>query len=667
MSALAGAAAVSSPAVKQELPNPPNVQPKAAPAVPKQAMPTAVSMPVRIQNKFVQPRPTFVAAMNLSNQMKMQQQMKQQQMHQQQAQQQQTTMTQPPRPPSLNTRTPTAEDLKISIKQSLVPTQSPARAKLYNQMNNNMVRFVANNAFSQYIQNRKSAQNILADALQSNTNTKTNSYDRKHSEESSDDSFVYGSRNGKVKSERHAPNVQVIPQKRLFSSISNPQSTRAMPLNGQYPQLGAMSNYSRFAVNAALAASANPNGSASNSTTSAAGNNQKKKLNVNVWCWKSADVVEWLLTHDIGKLYLVNFARSDVNGLKLTLLTEDSLQQLGVNVAEHRKYLLSQIALLIKQQNEHNQHIPFRCLYCNVYSPSRVVILQHINTKHGVKLPVVIGDDNTNGSKSSNGSPTGSGDRSGDRSGAMSGDHDNLQNPSIKVQPKMNRETTKNYAQYWDDKLGRWQCSMCNSSFAQRSTLRSHLSKKHSIHIPHLRHGRPNKDHKSGRGNVEDRRCPFCNKVYSTRYYCERHRENCKQRRGRSLHDVNAQNDDDVDMDDQGETRESSSFSDSYSDSNSIDSDTDVTDMSDRENSPRNSQRDSPRNRNGAASQQKFECTQCGVACDSGLDLLCHVAQHEDTPIPVIDTAPDTADAVPAQDAGNVNSTNQVSQATSSL
>eukprot|EP01083_Nonionella_stella_P319142 1169769_1 len=415
-----------------------------------------------------------------------------------------TQYVQPPSVKQIKAETPNS-DLTISIKSAVVPKepQQPFNPRHGNNLAN--VRFVANKTLTQYLQNRHSAQHRLADSLQSNSNTKTQSMDThdRNAEDSSDDSLMCGGSNDN----------NIIPQKRLFSSLSQPNNPRTME--------------------------------------------PKKTQNVNVWSWSTAEVIEWLLSFDVGKIYLCQFARSEMNGVKLTLLNDAGLQTLGVNTEAHRQCLLQQIAHLIKKQNDHNQHIPFRCLYCNVYSPSRVVILQHINQSHKLSLPILL----------------------------------NNKEEKAKAKPKV-----PDYAQLYNEKTGRWDCSACTSSFAQRSTLRNHLIDKHSIHIKKLKPGRPKESHIVSRkeGN-NDKKCLFCKKTYSSVYYLKKH---TKKSHNYDMEKKAMTNDNKMQMSEDEEDSQSS-----YSSSSSID-------------------------HSMSQDSIKFKCDRCNEALSSGLDLLAHVAAN---------------------------------------
>ena len=336
-------------------------------------------------------------------------------------------------PPMKPTQTGSLSDLKIAVKSSLVPKESPSR--------DNVIRFIpANNPINQYFQNRKYAQNQLATSL-SKTNSIDHSKMKTNDDDSSDDSFIYGSRskdlantnNKSLNESNKTTSTNVIPQKRLFSAVTTTRNKQFEPQN----------KYPRWTVT---------NQSVSNQSVTNQSNQDnisKSNKNVNIWSWKASDVIEWLLSFDIGKAYLVNFARSEINGLKLTLLNDTTLQKLGVNNVAHRKYLLGQIAILIKRQNDHNQNIPFRCLYCNVYSPSRIVILQHMNQSHQLSLPMIINPNknelNINTSNNSSGSNSVSNEKSF----------------------KSKRKDSK--------------CQFCHKSYSSVYYLRKHLKKTHNF------------------------------------------------------------------------------------------------------------------------------------------------------------------------------------------
>ena len=479
--------------------------------------------------------------------------------------------------PSNSTR---VSDLKISIKSSLIPTQQSHFSKQAAN-SNNLVRFVRNNTFNQYLQNRQCAQSQLMDSLKNSTasNTKTNSFDdqqlqpetEKNNEEddSSDDAFIYGTTN--IKQEQHTANAIPINKnkKRLFSSLSNS--------NPHHQNFEPLAKYPRFAQH--------------NSAKKA------KTPNVNIWSWKESDVIEWLLSFEIGKLYLCQFARSEINGLKLTLLNETSLKQMGVSLDTHRNYLLQRIQALIKIQNDHNQHIPFRCLYCNVYSPSRVVILQHMNQSHQLSLPILLGKQT-----------------------------------SIKQEGKT---SVPDYAQHYNEKTSRWTCSQshCNSSFSQRSNLRNHMIDKHQIVIAKLKPGRPKesnlvnqttKKSSSHRNASKDTQCPFCKKTYSSVYYLNKHTKKSHNWDLTAGAAVNEDEDESVAQTKQKRKKKKTKEESEYDDDDDGEETETDTDMISSRDSSSSSYSEYTDNKN-----QEFKCNMCNEVCSSGLDLLAHVAQHD--------------------------------------
>lgn len=332
-------------------------------------------------------------------------------------------------PPSANAKhSQSASDLKISVNSSLIPTHLPS----------------SNNSVNQYFQNRKYAQNQLATSL-SKTNSIDHSKKKTMDDDSSDDSFIYGSRskdlsNTKNKSINESmtnTKNNIIPQKRLFSAVSRAPNNQFEPLN----------KYPRWTVSK----KSNDNNNIS-----------KSNKNVNIWSWKASDVIEWLLSFDIGKAYLVNFARAEINGLNLTLLNDTTLQKLGVNNVTHRKYLLGQIAILIKRQNDHNQNIPFRCLYCNVYSPSRIVILQHMNKSHQLSLPMIINQNNESNINNNNNTNVESKNMNSNNSTSGSNSISN----EISIKPKKSKNTV---------------CQFCHKSYSSVYYLRKHIKKTHNF------------------------------------------------------------------------------------------------------------------------------------------------------------------------------------------
>ena len=190
-----------------------------------------------------------------------------------------THFVQPPNRKPLLSSNNTSSDLKISIKSSLVPKTSPQLFKTKHSNNRNFIRFIAANPLNQYFKDRQSAQFQLADSLQSNSNTKTNSVDHaKHNDQdSSDDSFIYGSRSKDIETKHIKTETQttnMIPQKRLFSSLSH--SNRSSSTFEPHLKYARYSNLIKKAQNLNKPQNVN------------------KTQNVNIWSWTASDVIEFL-------------------------------------------------------------------------------------------------------------------------------------------------------------------------------------------------------------------------------------------------------------------------------------------------------------------------------------------------------------------------------------
>ena len=292
----------------------------------------------------------------------------------------------------------------------------------------------------------------------------------------------------------------------------------------------------------------------------------------------------------------------------------------GITVESHRQHLLQQIAVLIKIQNEHNQNIPFRCLYCNVYSPSRVVILQHINQTHKLSMPMVISRTHSQQPQQVQAPQT-------------------SQTPQIEVEVEPKKEEkekedkedndkesdTPDYALHFDEASGRWNCSRCTSSFAQRSTLRTHLREKHSVDIPKLKPGRPRDRESMLEKKKEDRKCPFCAKTYSSVYYLKKHTQKAHGQPLRRNTNGNGNENVNVDMN----VNVNMNMNMSINNDGDVDTDMDSSTYSDSIENTTESQ-DEDMSEPERKSQSQFTCDRCDKVCTSALDLLLHVAQHED-------------------------------------
>ena len=73
---------------------------------------------------------------------------------------------------------------------------------------------------------------------------------------------------------------------------------------------------------------------------------KEKNLNIDarkVAFWTVSDVIQWLLTFHVGKLYIATFAQESVTGYKLINLTLENLKQMGIQLEQHRHRIMYEI------------------------------------------------------------------------------------------------------------------------------------------------------------------------------------------------------------------------------------------------------------------------------------------------------------------------------------